>query len=260
MTLSYTFKAGMPQLDVHTLMEDWSLSAAAEQHWGLLARSLGATPSNWLDNKGQRMYGAMTYASTWFDLQNPVLEDDDVTVESAFLGIRKPHAKVRTEFKVKGETRVAVETLSVFVKRDVPGDNKKFSKVRDVWTEDDFAPEQVDDTLGAHHELKSRPDAGNVVHEVEVVRFPDFNNADLMYYKNYVRLARTAEWKEMRGRDIRLPAFREAYFYGNANDGEEVESRVHADGDELITSHFLKGGRRIFLSIARTEPVSIRVR
>lgn len=260
MTQPYTFLAGMPHLDVHTLMEDWALSAGAEQHWALLSDSLKATPSKWLDNKGHRMYAAMTYASTWFDLKNPVLEDDEVVVSARFLGIRKPHAKVRTEFKVGGTVRVAVETLSVFVKRYEPGNNKRFSKVRDIWTAEDINPEQVDDTLGIHHTFKSHPDTGPVVHEAEVLRFPDFNNADLMYFKNYVRLARVAEWKAMRGQDIRLPAFREAYFFGNANDGETVETRVAADGAALTTSHSLKDGQRIFLSFARTEPVSIRVR
>lgn len=260
MPLSYTFMAGMPHLDVHTLQEDWALSAAAEQHWLLLSDSLGATPSKWLDNKGQRMYAALTYVSSWFDLQNPVLEDDQVLVESEMLGIRKPHSKVRTEFKVDGEVKVAIETQSVFVRRDVPGDNKKFSKVRDVWSQADRNTEAVDATLSRHHDMKSHADQGDVVHAVEVARFPDFNNADLMYFKNYVRLARTAEWKEMRGRDIRLPAFREAFFYGNANDGEKVETRVHADGDTLVTAHYLNGTQRFFLSVSRTEPVSIRLR
>ena len=92
--MQYTshFTAGLPQLDIHTLSEDWALATALENHWIILAQSMGLKPSDWIDSQGDRMYGAVMYLSTDFDLEDTLKEDDAFAAETEFLSIRKPHA------------------------------------------------------------------------------------------------------------------------------------------------------------------------
>jgi len=40
MNHQFQFVAGMPHLDVSSLMEDWAVAAGFESHWKLLAQSL----------------------------------------------------------------------------------------------------------------------------------------------------------------------------------------------------------------------------
>lgn len=254
------FTAGLPQLDIHTLSEDWALATALENHWRLLADSMGLRPAHWIDTKGDRMYGAVISLTTRFDLQTPIGEDDDFAAETEFLAIRKPHALSRTRFVVDGQSRAEVGLLSSFIKRQQRGSNKKFAKVRDLWTAEDFAADKIDALLDRHHAMKSHADAGAVAMEYEVNRIQDFNTADFMYFKNYVRIAKAAEWRQNRGAPVRLNARRECFYYGNVEDGQIVSARVARDGDALQTSHHADDGRRIFLSLATAPLVEIAPR
>jgi probable biosynthetic protein (TIGR04098 family) len=254
------FTAGLPQLDIHTLSEDWALAAALENHWRLLADDMGLRPSQWIDTKGDRMYGAVISLSTHFDLANTIGEDDKVAAETEFLSIRKPHALSRTRFVVNGQSRAEIGLLSSFIKRKQKGSNKKFAKVRDLWTTEDFNGEKIDALLDRHHQMKDTPDAGGVAMAYEVNRIQDFNTADFMYFKNYVRIAKAAEWRENRSRPTRLNTHRECFYYGNVEDGQTVSSRVARDGDAVQTSHHADDGRRIFLSLATCPEVEIAER
>ncbi len=251
------FTAGLPQLDIFTLSEDWALATGLENHWRLLAGSLGLKPSEWIDTGGDRMYGAVISLTTRFDLGDVIGEDDAFSAETEFLSIRKPHALSRTRFVVDGKSKAEVGLLTSFIKRTSRGSNKKFSKVRDLWTADDFNGEAIDDLLDRHHRMKDTPDAGAVAMQYEVNRIQDFNVADFLYFKNYVRLAKAAEWRQNRGHATRLNAARECFFYGNVEDGQMMSSKVHRRGDALQTTHLSDDGRRIFLSLATAPQVAI---
>ncbi|MGB0410084.1 MAG: LnmK family bifunctional acyltransferase/decarboxylase, partial [Pikeienuella sp.] len=260
-----SFVAGLPQLDVVTLSEDWALATALENHWRLLADSMGLRPSEWLDRQGDRMYGAVIQLSTSFDLTNVMREDDAFDAETTFLSIRKPHALSSTKFVVDGVAKAEVRLLTSFIKRQVAGSNKKFSKVRDIWTADDFAGELVDDLLDQHHAMKSEPDRGEDAMVYEANRIQDFNTADFMYFKNYVRIAKAAEWRAARaavaaGEPTHLNETRDCFFYGNVDDGQNVTSKVFTDGETYQTSHHSDDGRRIFLTRGVRKPVEIAVR
>lgn len=254
------FIAGLPQLDVHTLSEDWALATGLENHWRVLADSLGLRPSEWIDTKGDRMYGAVIWLSTWFDLENTLKEDDAFTAETEFLSIRKPHALSRTQYIVDGKPKAEIRFLTSFIKRQQKGSNKKFSKVRDLWTADDINGAATDDLLDRHHKTKSLADAGEVAAEYEINRIQDFNTADFMYFKNYVRIAKAAEWRENRGNPTRLNEHRECFFYGNVEDGQTLSSRVFRNGDAVQTTHQSDDGRRIFVSLGTSPEVRIAER
>lgn len=260
MHLTTSFVAGLPQLDIHTLREDWAIATALENHWQLLAQSLGLKPSQWIDTKGDRMYGAVIWLSTRFDLDDPILEDDAFQAATRITAIRKPHALSVTRFLAGGKGKAEVSLLTSFIKRQQTGSNKRFSKVRDLWTAEDEAGETVDALLLRHHEMKDTPDRGTVADRQEINRIRDFNTADFMYFKNFVRFAKGAEWAANRGNPARLNAARDCFFYGNVDDGQKIETRVALDGDRVQTSHHTDDGRRIFLSLATSLPVTIRPR
>jgi probable biosynthetic protein (TIGR04098 family) len=252
--------AGLPQLDIHTLSEDWALATALQNHWAILAESVGLPPSRWYDSQGDRMYGAVISLSTGFDLGDPVREDDRVAAETEVLSVRKPHALSVTRFVVGEKSRAEVRLLTSFIKRTQRGSNKKFAKVRELWTAPDLVGEAVDTELDRHHALKSEAGQGPLAMTYEVNRVQDFNTADFLYFKNFVRIAKAAEWRQNRGAPTRLNSTRQAWFYGNVEDGEEVAAFVARNGDDLETTIRDASGRLLFVSRAIAPVVDIAVR
>lgn len=260
--MQYTshFTAGLPQLDVHTLSEDWALATALENHWIILAELLGLKPSEWLDARGERMYGAVIALTTEFDLENTIREDDRFEARTTIHSIRKPHALSRTEYVVDGQVRASVQLFTSFIKRTERGSNKRFSRVRDVWKGEDHDPELVDAQLDLHHAMKTEPVEGRVAMEYEVNRIQDFNTADFMYFKNFVRIAKAAEWRQNRGQPTRLNATRAFWYFGNVGDGEEIVVHVARDGDRVDSVLADRDGRRLALSRASAPVVEIAER
>lgn len=256
-TLTTSVTLGLPQLDVYTLSEDWALAAALEQVWILLAHSMGRKPSDWIDAKGDRMYGAVMALETWFDLDDPFREDDEVTIDSDLLSIRKPHAWGEVRFSTAGKVKGGVRILTSFIKRREAGSNKRFSKVRDIWTADDFNGDIVDDLLVKHHEAKSIACNGKPAMDYEVNRIQDFNTADFLYFKNFVRISKAAEWRENRADPTRLNSHRFCYYFGNVEDGDTMRASVERWGDDLTTELTDTDGRRLFLSQATAPVVTI---
>lgn len=260
MPLTTTFIAGLPQLDIHTLSEDWALATALENHWQLLAQSLGLKPSLWIDTQGDRMYGAVMQLSTAFDLDNVLREDEVFRAETEFLSIRKPHALSLTRFVVDGVAKAEVRLLTSFIKRSVKGSNKKFSKVRDLWTASDHNGELIDAELERHHAMKQQGAVGPLAMEYEVNRIQDFNTADFLYFKNFVRIAKAAEWRQNRAETPRLNARRAIWYYGNVEDGETIQAHVDRQGDACTTILADVTGRRLCLSLSHAPQVVIAQR
>ena len=252
--------AGMPQLDIHTLSEDWALATAVEGVWLILSQSLSLAPSRWLDSQGERMYGAVVALQTRFDLVDVIREDDLIEVQTEILAIRKPHSWSVTRYAVGGVVKAEVWILTSFIKRSTRGSNTKFSKVRDLWTAQDVNGQMIDDLLERHHLAKSEPAAAQPVMVHEVNRIQDFNAADFLYFKNFVRIAKAAEWRENRGQPARLNATRSCFYFGNVEDGEEIHADVGRQGDAAVTVLHDASGRRLFLSQAVCPLVDIAVR
>jgi probable biosynthetic protein (TIGR04098 family) len=260
MTSEIVVTMGLPHLDIHTLSEDWALAVALERIWLLLADSLGQKPSDWKDAQGERMYGAVMAAETWFDLDDPVREDDVVTVAAELAAIRKPHALGVVRFVMDGKVKAEVRLLTSFIKRQQKGSNKKFSKVRDIWQAEDVNGAAVDAALDAHHAAKTLAVGGAVAMDHEVSRISDFNTADFLYFKNFIRTAKAAEWRENRGRPVRLNAARMAWYFGNVEDGEVMRALVDRQGDQAVTVLQDVDGRRLFLSQITAPVVTIAER
>lgn len=245
--------AAVTHLDIHTLSEDWVLASALANHWHLLAVSLGLPPSRWLDADGERMYAGVMALDLVFDLQAPVREDDLLEVETRLTAIRKPHAISETTFASGGRVRARIAFLTSFIRRSQRGSNKKFSKVRGIWQAEDFNVEAVEAWTEAHHAAKSfEPGPVALTHEVN--RIVDFNLADFMYFKNFVRIAKAAEYRANRGNPVRLNASRRCWFYGNVEDGQQVHACVTLHDDSVGTA-LLADDRRLLLVSRSDFPV-----
>lgn len=261
MDISVDFTAGLPQLDIHTLSEDWALATSLQNHWELLAQDMGLRPSAWIDSRGDRMYGAVMALRTEFLLSDPLREDEVFQARTRIQAIRKPHSISRTDFIVDGVTKASVDLVTSFVKRARHGSNKKFSSVRDIWKSDDLWPADVEHQLECHHAFKGMSAQELTVQmRYEVNRIQDFNTADFMYFKNFVRIAKAAEWYANRDQPTRLTRKRACYFYRNVEDGDIVTAHVGRQGDQTTTILTDSDDQRIFVSLAETPEVAVKAR
>ena len=258
--ISGTAIAGLPHLDIFTLSEVWALGEALHGVWQALAQSLGAPPGQWRDDEGRRIYAAVMALTIRTDLAHPVIEDDALLWDSRLLAIRKPHAVGETVFSVDGTARMTVRLLTSLVRRDVTGSNKKLSKVRERWVAPDVEAALVDNWLDRHHRAKGARLSGVPVLRHQANRLADFNAADLFYFRNFVAVARAAEWQENRKLPPRLAASRDAFFFGNVDDGEGMLARVAREGPACRTELFRDDDTLIFISESVAPVVDIPLR
>lgn len=255
------FFAAIPHLDPYTISEDRVIEIASFALWENLSESLGLRPSQWIDSKGDRMYAAIMYCRTDFDLSHPTLEDALIEVKADITAIRKPHLLGVCSFTVDGREIARCNLLSSFIKRQVKGSNKKFSKVRDVWTAEDKNIEEIEELLDRHHEVKSTEHRGEVVTSHKANRATDFNTADFMYFKNYTRHIKSAEWQFGDGDLTKMTKSREAFYYGNVDDGMGFDMIVaKTDDNQFQSSIVTEDGRRIYLSLTEVQAVDIPIR
>jgi probable biosynthetic protein (TIGR04098 family) len=245
-----TLLAELPLLDAVTLSEEWALAAALAAHWRLLARQLGRKPSDWFDEKGDRMYAAVLWVKTRFDLARPVREDDRIAMTTAITALRKPHALSETTFVVDGTERAQISALTCFVKRSHAGSNRKLSKVRNVWVTPDQDGARIEDVLDRHHQFKALEAPAAAVEPYCVNRARDFNAADLFYFRNYVRIAKATEWHHSAGQSQESMT-RECWFFGNVDDAQRLSVGFGGRDGADVVSITADDGQRLFLSSVR---------
>ena len=245
--------AGLPQLDCFALGEDWAHAKALEQHWQLLAESMGRPPAAWSDSTGERVYAAVIWLAFRDDPAQPLAEDDGFSATTTLEAIRKPYALSTTRFDWGRGAGAEVRLLTGFVRRSQRGQNKKFATVRDIWTDPDRNPDLVEALLDRHHAAKAGPLPEAVARRHQVSRLADFNAAGLFYFRNFVRLARAAEWaaETAAGGPALRPTAREAFFYGNADDGQTLEARVALGAAGRGCAVLSDDGRCLFRSLSQ---------
>ena len=81
-----------------------------------------------------------------------------------------------------------------------------------------------------------------------------------MYFKNFVRIAKAAEWRQNRGQPVRMNQHRECWYFGNVDDGETVLAHVRREGDACTTLLFDRDQRRLFVSRATAPEVTTKPR
>lgn len=233
MKLSRTLTAGVAQLDVHGLAEPWLAAATADWTWTLIARSLGQRPCDWRDDAGRPIYAAVMATDYQVDRAQPVGLWDELRVEVRLLSIRKPHCIGEARFLVGGQQRACLRLLHSLVRRDLPGSNKKLSRVQGVWQAADHHPQLVEAWLDRHHQTRAGQLQGPPALTHRANGAADFNVAGLFYFRNFLALATAAEWAAHQAvAPTQAPAAapvwtrRQGFFFGNLDEGESLDARV----------------------------------
>lgn len=256
--LQQHYRAGMPQLGLYGLSENWLLKECGHLHWLAIAQAHGRALPEFADEAGHKSYAALTA------LHLHEAQLDAVTENAPFsLAVRATSPGRAQHFSTQtlrtGTLRGArVELLSAFIRR-AAGSNR--SIVRAPVGGDSAEPgdrtltdaalslqarARVFRTGGGIGRLGLQPAAhGGALRSAVFTPCPhnDFNGAGLLYFASFQALADRAElaWHGLRPA---LTVERELYFYGNIDPGESVRAELLAerdDGDEY--AHWIRLSR-----------------
>ncbi|MFH1812920.1 MAG: Pnap_2097 family protein [Pseudomonadota bacterium] len=233
------YQAGMPQLALYGLSENWLLKECAHLHWMAIARAQGRDEAAFSDIEGRRSYAALTAVR----LHEAQLDAVAEHAPFALLARLVPHGRAQ-HFSAQtvrmGNTRVArIELLSALVRREPGGGNRSVARTQMLPGSED--PMSGDATLmAAAAELKSLGRAHRTAaHEGEVLRSfdftpcpnSDFNGAGFLYFATFQALVDRAEfaWYGLRAS---VTAERTLYFHGNIDPGEAVRVELLSAGAE----------------------------
>lgn len=233
------YQAGMPQLALYGLSENWLLKECAHLHWMAIARAQGQDEPAFADIDGRRSHAALTAVR----LREARLDAVAEHAPFALLARLVPHGRAQhysAQTVRLGSTRLArLELLSALVRRAPGGGNRSVAKAQ-------MQPERKglvagDATLtAAAAELKSLGRAhrtaaqeGEMLRSFDFTPCPnsDFNGAGFLYFATFQALVDRAEfaWYGLRPA---VTAERTLYFHGNIDPGEAVRVELLAAGAE----------------------------
>ncbi|MCP4637077.1 MAG: hypothetical protein GY848_11475 [Methyloversatilis sp.] len=255
--LQQHYCAGMPQLGLYGLSENWLLKECGHLHWLAIAHAQGRQVPDFADAAGHKSYAALTAVHLREARLDTVAENAPFSLSvCATSPGRAQHYSTQT--LRTGTLRGArVELLSAFVRRAAGGNR---SIVRAPVGGDSTAVEdrtlsdaalslqaraRVFRTGGGVGRLGLQPAHGGALRSAVFTPCPhnDFNGAGLLYFASFQALADRAElaWHGLRPA---LTVERELYFYGNIDPGESVRAELLAereDGDEY--AHWIRLSR-----------------
>lgn len=242
--LEQSYVAGMPQLGLYGLSENWLLKECGHLHWLSIARARGQDEPEFADAAGHKSYAALTAVH----LRDARL--DRVGEHTRFALAVRAHAPGRAQHYSRqtlltgGARQVTVDMLSAFIRREQAGNNRSIVKAP---MDDDHETADDGNLADAALSLQARarlfragqcvprmglsPGAG-ALHSVTLTPCPhgDFNGAGLLYFASFQSLADRAELA-LCGHQPARTVERELYFYGNIDPGESVAVELLAQRD-----------------------------
>lgn len=242
--LQQHYCAGMPQLGLYGLSENWLLKECGHLHWLAIAHAQGRQVPDFADAAGHKSYAALTAVHLREARLDTVAENAPFSLSvCATSPGRAQHYSTQT--LRCGPTRAArIELLSAFVRREA-GSNRSIVRAP-VDGADGGDPALTDAALSlqARARLFRSGDrvarmglqpaaAGHALRAVDFTPCPhnDFNGAGLLYFASFQALADRAELACF-GLRPALTVERELYFYGNIDPGETVRVELLAARDE----------------------------
>jgi probable biosynthetic protein (TIGR04099 family) len=238
--LQQHYCAGMPQLGLYGLSENWLLKECGHLHWLAIARAQGMQRPAFADAAGHRSYAALT-AVHLREAQLDALGENapfSLSVRATSPG-RARHFSAQT--LRSGTLRAArVELLSAFVRRD-GGSNRSIVRAPvegtgngDPALADAALSLQARARLFRSGEGVARMGLQPVAHGEALCAAAftpcphnDFNGAGLLYFASFQALADRAELACF-GLRPAITSERELYFYGNIDPGETVRVELLA--------------------------------
>jgi len=254
---SADFLAGMPNLALSGLSENWLLKECGNQHWRALAELFGLPLPDFRDSDGAPVYAAFV-AVRMGDAQLQLIgENHRFTLDTHLC----PSGRARF-FSVHrlllGERECArIEMISTQVSRREAGNNQSVTR-----TELPEPVTQPDRNRAALQSQASRlMDSSKAfrtgswtqwqgLERTSGDRLPglvfhpcphtDFNGADFLYFANFQAAADRAEWQWNRNRQLWQVTDRQLNYYGNINVGDALHLEFGTlRCDETSLTHWL---------------------
>ncbi|SAK99874.1 hypothetical protein AWB77_06036 [Caballeronia fortuita] len=227
-----SYRAGMPQLNLAGLSENWLLKECGDRHWDALARE---TQSDFIADEGSRAYAAFTSIRLHASGIHDVRENDTFGIRTALSRIG-PVRHV-SEHRVEGGRGeiAALSMLSTFVRRTEARRNRSVARATFSALKGHVAPMSplVAGMQDRARRLRLREHDANVaalgLHDaacapLEFVPCPynDFNGADFLYFASFQAFVDRAEWQTWRLHDAPALVSRELHYHGNIDVGESI--------------------------------------
>ncbi|SAL05696.1 hypothetical protein AWB78_07647 [Caballeronia calidae] len=228
-----TYRAGMPQLNIAGLSENWLLKECGDRHWDALARE---TQSDFISDEGSRAYAAFTSIRLRAQGMRDVRENDTFCIRTELS--RVGPARHLSEHRVSGRDAmsVAVSMMSTFVLRTEARNNRSVARASFSTLKGDIVPmnSAISDMQEAARALRLREADARIaelgLHEDTTCApltflpcpYNDFNGADFLYFASFQAFADRAEWQTWRLEDTPAIVSRELHFHGNIDVGESL--------------------------------------
>ncbi len=239
---SASFIAGMPNLSLCGLSENWLLKECGNQHWLALAQWFGMELPAFTDAEGGAVYAAFVAVKLTKAKLQLIDENAAFTLQTRLVPYGRARFYSIHSVVVDGQEFAQVTMLSTLVTRREAGNNQSVIRT-DVNGGDATGANQVQtqrlqaeaNTL-AESAKAFRSESWDQWHQLTpgtYARLPgitfhpcphsDFNGADFLYFANFQAACDRAEWSWNRNRHLWQICDRQLNYYGNINIGDALQ-------------------------------------
>jgi len=255
-TREAAFLAGMPNLSLCGLSENWLLKECGNQHWLALADLFGLALPAFKAQDGSPVYAAFV-AVKLAEARLQLIDENDLFVIDTCLA---PAGRARFfsthRILCKGIECARVEMLSTQVSRREAGNNQSVTRIdpptalASTSNGDDLLRLKARAITLAESAKQFRSEQWQEWHGLKpnravtlpgIVHHPcphnDFNGADFLYFANFQAAADRAEWAWNRNRQLWQTRDRQLNYYGNINIGDSLHlefATLKSDDRRLI--------------------------
>lgn len=242
------YRAGMPQLSLIGLAENWLLKECGDRHWATLAMHSGRRVPDFVADNGKRAYAAFTAIRLFARAFHALGENDEFEIRTTLRRIGAVRHVSEHEISW-GDTQYGKLTMtSTFVIRNEVGNNRSVARaaLASLGGESNPTPEVALQMSQRGKQLR----AGDLPRDwllgelqqpseahADFLPCPnsDFNGAAFLYFASFQAFIDRAEWQRHRFEEPPVLSSRELYFYGNINVRDTLvvtflHERVDGDG------------------------------
>ncbi|MFM0631625.1 Pnap_2097 family protein [Paraburkholderia xenovorans] len=238
------YRAGMPQLSLTGISENWILKECGQKHWDALASHGQRERPDFFDDVGRRSYAAFTAIRVRTAGFEKVRENDDFEIRTSLHRVGQARHFSRHELISRREGHCSVSMSSTFVTRSEVANNRSISRATLTSLAGEIAdpPAEAAEMFALGKAVRNS-DLGNreaisrellpnlntqYVSSCEFHPCPngDFNGADLLYFASFQAFVDRAEWQTHKFKEPPVTTARDMFFYGNVNLGDSVLVRT----------------------------------
>ncbi|MBR9884901.1 MAG: hypothetical protein GYB21_15150 [Oceanospirillales bacterium] len=255
-TREAAFLAGMPNLSLCGLSENWLLKECGNQHWLALADLFGLALPAFKAQDGSPVYAAFVAVKLADAHLQLIDENDRFTIETHLAPAGRARFFSSHRVLCNGRECARVDMLSTQVSRRETGNNQSVTRTELPAAlsanshSDDLLRLKAKAITLSESTKQFRAEQWQEWHGLKpdrsltlpgIVHHPcphnDFNGADFLYFANFQASADRAEWAWNRNRQLWQTCDRQLNYYGNINIGDALHlefSTLKSDARYLI--------------------------